>query len=94
MDGWIQYRYDFVYACYMICFVFNVLFTTLVLNIKSAVFSEFEKMLVVDKVELAVTQKVLRVVLIADQASVGYRHMPHQLHNSLQTITIIFEFAR
>ena len=89
MDGLIQYRYDFVYAC----FVFNELFTTLILNIKSAVFSEFEKMLVVDKVELAVTQKVLSVVLIADQASLGYRHMS-QLHNSLQTITIIFEFAR
>ena len=49
MDDWIQYRYNFVYAC----FVFNELFTTLILNIKSAVFSEFEKMLVVDKVELA-----------------------------------------
>ena len=30
----------------------------MVLNIKTAVFLEFEKMLVVDKVELAVTQKL------------------------------------
>ena len=70
-----------------------MLFTTLVLNIKSAVFSEFEKVLVVDKVELAVTQKVLSIVLIADQVSFGYRHMPKS-HNSLQTITIILHFAR
>ena len=70
-----------------------MLFTTLVLNIKSAVFSEFEKMLVVDKVELAVAQKQLSIVLTADQVSFGYRHMP-QSHNSLQTITIILHFAR
>ena len=50
-------------------------------------------MLVVDKVELAVTQKVLSIVLIADQVSFGYRHMPKS-HNSLQTITIILHFAR
>ena len=42
-------------------------------------------MLVVDKVELAVTQKVFSVVLIADQLSFGNRHMPKS-HNSLQTI--------
>ena len=65
----------------------------LVLNIKSAIFSEFEKMLVVDKVELATTQKVLSIVLIADLVSFGYRHMPKS-HNSFQTITIILHFAR
>ena len=70
-----------------------MLFTTVVLNIKSAVFSEFEKMLVVGKVELAVTQKVFGVVLIADQVSFGYRYMS-QSHNSLQTITIILHFGR
>ena len=42
-------------------------------------------MLVIDKVELAVPQKVRSVVLTADQVSFGYRHMP-QSHNSLQTI--------
>ena len=40
----------------------------MVLNIKTAVFLEFEKMLVVDKVELAVTQKELSIVLTADQS--------------------------
>ena len=70
-----------------------MLFTTLVLNIKSAVFSEFEKMLVVDKVELAVTQRVLSIVLAADQVFFGYRHMPKS-RNSLQTRMIILHFAR
>ena len=69
-----------------------MVFTTLVLNIKSAVFSEFEKMLVLDKVELAVAQKVLSIELIPDQVSFGYRHMPKS-RNSLQTTTIILHFA-
>ena len=69
-----------------------MLFTALVLNIKSAVFSEFEKMLVIDKVELAVMQKVRSIVLTADQVPFGYRQMP-QPHNSLQTMTIILHFA-
>ena len=68
-------------------------FATLVLNIKFAVFSEFEKMLVIDKVELAVTQKVLSVVLIAEYVLFGYRHIT-QLNNRFQTITIILHFAR
>ena len=68
-------------------------FATLVLNIKFAVFSEFEKMLVIDKVELAVTQEVLSVVLIAEYVLFGYRHIP-QLNNRFQTITIILHFAR
>ena len=50
-------------------------------------------MLAIDKVELAVTQKVLSTVLITDQVSFGYRHIP-QSHNSLQTITIILHFVR
>ena len=50
-------------------------------------------MLVIDKIELAVTQKVLGVVLIADQVSFGYRHM-HQSRNNLQTITIVLHFGR
>ena len=33
-------------------------------------------MLVIDEVELAVTQKELSIVLLADQVSFGYRHMP------------------
>ena len=70
-----------------------MLFATVVMSIKSAVFSELEKTLVIDKVELAVTQKVLSVVLTADLVFFGYRHMP-QSHNSLQTITIILHFAR
>ena len=61
--------------------MFDVLFTTLVLNIKSAFFSEFEKMLVIGKITLAVTQKEFSIVLTADQVSFGYRHMP-QSHNS------------
>ena len=69
-----------------------MLFKTLVLSIKPAVFLEFEKMLVIDKVELAVTQKELSIVLNADQVSFDYRHMPGS-HNSLQTITIILHFA-
>ena len=64
----------------------------MVLNIKTAGFLEFEKILVIDKVELAVTQKELRIVLTADQVSFGYRHKPKS-HNSLQTITIILHFA-
>ena len=48
-----------------------MLFTTVVLNIKSAVSLEFEKMLVLDKVELAVPQKVLGGVLIAEKVSFG-----------------------
>ena len=40
-------------------------------------------MLVIDKVELPVTQKILSIVLTADQVSFGYRHMP-QSHNSLK----------
>ena len=58
-------------------------FTTLVLNIKSAVFLEVKKMLVIDKVELAVPQKVRSIVLTADQVSFGYRQMP-QPHNNEQ----------
>ena len=50
-------------------------------------------MLVIDKIELAVTQKVLSVVLTAHQVSFGYRHMSES-HNSLQTITIILHFGR
>ena len=50
-------------------------------------------MLVIDKVELAVAQKVLSIVIIADQVSFGPRHMPKS-HNSLLTITIILHFAR
>ena len=38
-------------------------------------------MLVIDKVKLAVMQKVLGVVIIADQVYFGYRHMA-QSHNS------------
>ena len=49
-------------------------------------------MLVIDKVELAVPQKVRSIVLTADQVSFGYRQMP-QPHNSLQTITIVLHFA-
>ena len=45
-------------------------------------------MLVIDKVGLAVMQKVHSIILTADQVSFGYRHMP-QSHNCLQTITII-----
>ena len=70
-----------------------MLFTTLILNIKSAGFLEFEKMLVIDKVELAVTQKELSIVPTADQVCFGYWHMP-QSRNSLQPITIILHFAR
>ena len=64
----------------------------MVLNIETAVFLEFEKMLVVEKVELAATQKELSIVLTGDQDSFGYRHMPKS-HDSLQTITIILHFA-
>ena len=64
----------------------------MVLNIETAVFLEFEKMLVVEKVELAATQKELSIVLTGDQVSFGYRHMPKS-HDSLQTITIILHFA-
>ena len=49
-------------------------------------------MLEIEKVELAVSQKDLSIVLTADQVSFGYRHMPKS-HNSLQTITIILHFA-
>ena len=49
-------------------------------------------MLVVDKVELTITQKELSIVLTADQVFFGYRHMPKS-YNSLQTITIILHFA-
>ena len=49
-------------------------------------------MLMIDKVELAVSQKVRSIVPTADQVSFGYRQMP-QPHNSLQTITIILHFA-
>ena len=33
-------------------------------------------MLVIDKVELAVTQKVLSIALTVDQVYFGYRHTP------------------
>ena len=56
-----------------------MLVTTLVLNIKSAVSSEFEKLLVIDKVELPVPQQVRSVVLTADQVSFGYRQMPQPI---------------
>ena len=72
---------------YFWCVVYNM-----VLNIKTAVFLEFQKMLVVDKVELAVTQKELCIGITADQVCFGYRHM-RKSHNSLQTITTILHFA-
>ena len=36
-------------------------------------------MLVIDKVELAVPQKVRSIVLTADQVSFGYRQMPQHI---------------
>ena len=50
-------------------------------------------MLVIDKVELAVTQKERSIVLMTDQVSFGFWYIP-QSHSSLQTITIILHFAR
>ena len=38
-------------------------------------------------------QKVLSIVLITDQISFGYRHIP-ELNNGVQTITIILRFPR
>ena len=55
---------------------------------------QFEKVLVIVKVDLAVMQKVRSIVLIAEQVSFGFQHIP-TLNNSLQlqTITIILHFA-
>ena len=100
-DAWSEFCYSFhgwlnsVSVWFCVCVLSdrpNVLFLMCCLQhwywtLNLLFFSEFEKVLVIEKVELAVTQKVLSIALIADQVCFGYWVMP-QWHNTSQTITI------